>query len=279
LCGLAGVEAESSLDEALRSWRLVEETRLSLRQAESELTNLAEGRSIVALETETSGLDSDMLGAEIASLEERILRKTEDEKAAIEDWRSQRDALEAMDGSGRVAEWAELAESRLAVIRRDVDRYVELRMAKKILEGEIERYRSENQAPLLRRAGEIFNALTLGAYPRIESDIDEGAGQIRLVAVDPSNARIPVAGLSAGTRDQLFLAIRLASLEEAMSRGESMPLIADDILIEFDDRRSRACLEVLATMGQRNQILLFSHHRHIAEIAGELGDRAHLVEL
>ena len=283
LCGLAGVAEEADLDDALRFWRAVEETQATFRQAEAELANLAEGRSIAELEAETTDSDSDLLAAQITSLEERLLQRTRDEKRAIEELRSLRDALEAMDGSGRVAELAEVAESKLTEIRRDVDRYVELRMAKQILQDQIERYRNQNQAPLLTRAGEIFGALTLGAYPKIESDMDGTGSEIRLMAVaagiDGKSARVPVGGLSAGTRDQLFLAIRLASLEEAMRRGESMPLIADDILIEFDDARSRATLEVLAEMGRKNQILLFSHHLHVAEIARDLNGKAAVIDL
>jgi uncharacterized protein YhaN len=85
--------------------------------------------------------------------------------------------------------------------------------------------------------------------------------------------------LSNGTRDQLYLALRLASLEEAIGRGDSMPFIADDILIEFDDERSRVALEVLAELAGKTQILLFSHHAHVAEQARELGGRVHVVDL
>lgn len=279
LCALADVREESAVDEALRRWREAEERRRSLRDAETELSNLAEGRTLAEVEAESAGVDSDALAARIAGLDERIRQRSEDQKRAIAELRSHRDLLESMNGSARVAELAEAAESKLALIRRDVDRYVQLRLAKQILEAEIERYREQNQAPLLARSGEIFEALTRGAYPRIASEIGTGDAGPRLVAVGPTGAETPVSGLSAGTRDQLFLAIRLASFEEAQSRGEPMPLVADDILIEFDDERSRATLEVLAELGRKSQILLFSHHLHIAEIAGDLGHSARVVEL
>ncbi len=279
LCELAGVEEESLLDDALRRWREAEESQRSLRDAESELLNLAEGRTLAAVEAESRGVDSDALAAQIAGLDERIRHSSEEQKRAIAELRSHRDALEAMNGSARVAELAEAAESKLAVVRRDVDRYVQLRMAKQILEAEIERYRQENQAPLLKRSSEIFEALTQGAYPRITSELAEDGGGPRLMAMGRGGSQTPVSGLSSGTRDQLFLAIRLASFEEAQSRGESMPLVADDILIEFDDDRSRATLEVLAELGRKSQILLFSHHLHVSEIARELKSKARVVEL
>ena len=279
LCERAEVAEEAGLDEALRRWREAEECQRGVRDAQTELLNLAEGRTLEEVEAESQGVDSDALAAQIASLDERIRQSGEDQKRAIAELRSHRDTLESMNGSARVAELAEAAESKLAAVRRDVDRYVQLRMAKQILEAEIERYRQENQAPLLKRSGEIFEALTRGAYPRITSELAEGGTGPRLMAIGRGGSETPVSGLSSGTRDQLFLAIRLASFEEAQSRGESMPLIADDILIEFDDERSRATLEVLAGLGRKSQILLFSHHLHISGIAKELGDRARVVEL
>lgn len=279
LCVEAAVAEESELDDALRRWREVEANERARRDAEIELTHLAEGRSIAELEGESLDVDSDALSARLASLEEQVRQKTEDQKRAIEELRSQTDLLEAMNGSATVAGLAEAAESKLARIRHDVDRYVQVRMAKQILEAEIERYRSENQAPLLKRSGEIFGALTRGAYPRVSSEAAEDGKGVRLVAVAESGSETPVSGLSSGTRDQLFLAIRLASLEDSRERGESMPLIADDILIEFDDERTRATLEVLAGLARRSQILLFSHHLHVAEIAWDLGGQAHVIEL
>jgi hypothetical protein len=96
-------------------------------------------------------------------------------------------------------------------------------------------------------------------------------GRLRLVAQNARGREVPVEALSNGTRDQLFLALRLATLAASLERSETMPLVADDILIEFDDERTRATLEVLAEFGERTQILLFSHHRHVAEQARALG--------
>ncbi len=279
LRGLAGVGVEGDLDEAFLRWRQVEDARNVLGRAESELENLAEGRLVSELEAQSAGADPDLLAARIATLDQENRARTEEQAGAISELRSQRDRLETMNGSARVADLADAAESRLAGIGLDVERYVQLRMAKQILEREIERYRNDHQAPLLKRSSEIFGALTRGAYPRMTSQVGDDGASAHLIAVSASCAEVAVEGLSSGTRDQLFMSLRLASLEESFARGESMPLIADDILIEFDDERTRATLEVLAEMGQKNQILLFSHHRHVVEIARKFIDDAAVIEL
>ena len=83
-----------------------------------------------------------------------------------------------------------------------------------------------------------------------------------------------VATLSEGTRDQLFLAFRLASLERYGELAEPLPFIADDILVHFDDARSKATLRLLAEFGKRNQVLLFTHHESVRNAAAELVEEA-----
>jgi uncharacterized protein YhaN len=77
--------------------------------------------------------------------------------------------------------------------------------------------------------------------------------------------------MSSGTRDQLYLALRLASLEKYMESAEPMPFIVDDILVHFDDERSKATLGVLAELAEKTQIILFTHHRRLVEQAQALG--------
>ncbi len=59
-----------------------------------------------------------------------------------------------------------------------------------------------------------------------------------------------VIGMSEGSRDQLYLALRLAALELQVEQGFAMPLIADDLFINFDDRRTAAGLRVLGELSR-----------------------------
>jgi uncharacterized protein YhaN len=71
--------------------------------------------------------------------------------------------------------------------------------------------------------------------------------------------------MSSGTRDQLYLALRLASLEKYMDSAEPMPFIVDDILVHFDDARAQATLGVLAELARHTQVILFTHHARLVE--------------
>ena len=90
-----------------------------------------------------------------------------------------------------------------------------------------------------------------------------------------------IEGLSEGTRDQLYMALRLASVEQRLaSTAEPMPFIADDLFVNFDDARTRAGLRVLADLARRTQVLVFTHHAHLLELArAETGGELGVVEL
>ena len=73
--------------------------------------------------------------------------------------------------------------------------------------------------------------------------------------------------MSDGTIDQLYLSLRVASMEGYLARGSTMPFVADDLFINFDDERAAAGIRVLAELARRTQVLFFTHHEHLLEIA------------
>ena len=73
--------------------------------------------------------------------------------------------------------------------------------------------------------------------------------------------------MSNGSHDQLYLALRLASLESWLQTHEPIPFVVDDILLNFDDPRALAALRALAELSQQTQVLFFTHHRHLVELA------------
>ena len=79
-----------------------------------------------------------------------------------------------------------------------------------------------------------------------------------------------VEGMSDGTRDQLYLSLRIASLEKYLESSVPMPFIVDDILIRFDNKRSGATLKVLGYLSKRTQVLFFTHHSRLVELAKEI---------
>jgi uncharacterized protein YhaN len=89
---------------------------------------------------------------------------------------------------------------------------------------------------------------------------------------------VGVGSMSDGAADQLYLALRLAGLEEYLERNEPIPFIVDDILIKFDDSRASAALKALEKLSTRTQVIFFTHHRHLVELAEKNIDPSILIK-
>lgn len=100
----------------------------------------------------------------------------------------------------------------------------------------------------------------------LTTDLNEKDEPI-LLGVRPAGQRIRIEAMSDGTRDQLYLSLRLASLEKYLEASEPMPFIVDDILVNFDDQRATATLGALAELSKKIQVLFFTHHRRLVELA------------
>ena len=218
-----------------------------LRQAETFPSRLAELR-----EREHS------LDAEIAELSEKTGRA--------------KNQLEAWDRAD--CEAAQLRQDRAALLsrlRQAVLEYAACSLARVILRRAMESFRQRHQGSMLDRANEYFRELTGGAFDRLEVDETEPGAlvlkAVRAASDGQSPEYVSVEGLSDGTRDQLFLALRLAGVEEHLAQCEPMPIIVDDILVNFDDARAAATLRCLAKLSRRTQVLLFTHHAHVVDIA------------
>ena len=216
------------------------------------MRDIGEGMTLAELEAESDEADPDTLPGEIDALTSQIDDELEPQKTELAVAKGeQQKELGLMDGSDDAAALADEAQSVLVGIRSNAEQYVRVKLASRILRDEIERYRQQHQGPLLERASEHFAVLTQGSFAGLNADFNEKDEPV-LVGVRPDDERVYVEGMSSGTRDQLYLALRLASLEKYMESAEPMPFIVDDILVHFDDERSKATLGVLAELGREN---------------------------
>jgi len=262
----AKVETDEDLVAAGEKSRNKRDLQKNLEMREQELNRNGDGLSIEDLEKESDESEIDAIEGEL----EKISNDLKELQSNRDDLRDHRQTLQneinAKDGSALAANVSEEAEQHLSSIASNAEQYLRLRIAALILEQRIENYRKTNQAPVLTRAGRLFSKLTLGSYAGLRDELDD-SGKPILLGVRPDDKEVAVEGMSDGSRDQLYLALRLATLEQHLSKGEPMPFVVDDILIGFDDNRTRICLEVLAELASSTQVLLFTHHRRVIELA------------
>ncbi|MGE4045496.1 MAG: hypothetical protein AB7F35_11625, partial [Acetobacteraceae bacterium] len=159
----------------------------------------------------------------------------------------------------------------VATIGRVLEEALVLHTASELLRVALTAVEQSADSSALRRIGALFAALTDGAYARVMADAEDDAGP-RLILVQRAfpEERQAVRDLSEGTRDQLYLALRLAAIEAYAQGAPALPFIGDDILQTFDDDRALAALRVLCEVSATAQVILLTHHRHVADLAGRL---------
>ncbi len=245
----------------------------NLEMLEQELNRNGDGLSIEDLEKESEESEIDAIEGELEKISNG-LKKLQNNRDDLRDHRQTlQNEINGKDGGALAANASEEAEQHLSSVASNAEQYLRLQIAALILEQRIEDYRKTNQAPVLARAGGLFSRLTLGSYAGLRDELDD-SGKPVLLGVRPDDKEVAVDGMSDGSRDQLYLALRLATLEQHMSKGEPMPFVVDDILIGFDDNRTRVCLEVLAELASSTQVLVFTHHRRLIELAEAIDPKA-----
>jgi uncharacterized protein YhaN len=142
-------------------------------------------------------------------------------------------------------------------------RWQTLTVAARLVEQVRKKYEAERQPETLREASRYFERLTEGKYKRVWTPLEAG-----VLFVDTAGGeRLSVDVLSRGTREQLFLALRLALVDLYARRGKVMPLVLDDVLVNFDTRRTRIAAELLCDFAtEQRQLLLFTCHEHIVRL-------------
>ena len=149
---------------------------------------------------------------------------------------------------------------------------VTLLLAKRMLEKSIVAWESRSQPEVYANASRLFALLTDGAWTRIAM-----TGEGRLVAVASDGAAREVRHLSLGTCQQLYLSLRIAMLLKAGSVGAAIPVIADDILVNFDAARRRAAARALAVLSEKRQVIVFTCHRETVEaLLGAVPDATYI---
>lgn len=265
------------LNEAIRLSGDFVKIREKVSFAESSLAKVSEGWAIDEIKEQAVGVVVDELPAQISNIKRQIEQEVNPNlHQSLKLIGEENKELQLMDGSSKAAESAEKMELVAAKIKRLSDQYVKVKLATALLHKEVEKYREENQGPILKLASVYFSKLTIGSFSGLRTDIDDNGNPV-MIGVRSDGSWVRVDGMSDGTCDQLYLALRLATLESRLENNAPMPFIVDDILINFDDERSKATLSLLGELSNKNQVILFTHHKQIVSEVESLGVEAEVV--
>jgi hypothetical protein len=160
-----------------------------------------------------------------------------------------------------------VAQLELGCIERRIEsaarRWQTLSMASCLLEDVCSTFERERQPETLREASTFLNQLTDGKYTRIWTPL--GTNQLKIG--DADNKSIPLEVLSRGTREAVFIALRLSLAAAYARRGVMLPLVLDDVLVNFDRNRAVCAARTLQTFAELgHQVMMFTCHQHIVDI-------------
>jgi chromosome segregation protein len=272
LRALAGAADDVELEHAIERARQRDAAAGDITRIRAAISAQGDGRTEDALRAEVAGVDADVVVARIDEIARELITLGERrESLSAERTRTEARLAEMRNGWDAAAK-AQEAEDALADALAAADRYARLHVARTLLRFGIDRFRSEQQGPMLRAAGAHFALLTGGRYVRLGVGEDSAGRAVLLAIRDDGVTECPVEALSEGARDQLYLSLRAAAIESHAAKAEPLPFIADDLLVNFDDARAAAGVALLARLGQTSQVILFTHHDHIAALAaGQAG--------
>ncbi len=266
LLRLAHLATVAELEPLLAHLEQRAKVQTQIDNLRNTLSGLARGQGVDEFVTEVRAEDPDALAARKPIAAGEKAEKEAGLPAIRETLFRLGNEKKTLEKAGdTAADFRQQAESCAATLKLDAARCLRLRLATHLLERQIEQFRKENQGPLLKKSGEVFQAITCGAFSGLGAEFNADDVPV-LVGLRPDQPKVQVEGLSDGSRDQLYLALRLAALDRYLVEHEPMPLILDDLLITFDNERTKAILPQLADLASRTQILLFTHHEHLVEL-------------
>ena len=205
------------------------------------------------------GLERDLL-EELKTAE--LLRKTADGEEALAC-----DALARLDGSGEVASLTEDLSRKRSLLAAEVDRYMPLVYARHLLNAAVSRFEKENQPEMIKTVSRLLRQMTGGKYVEFDRS---GSGKQHVLIRQADGVEKTPDQLSTGTREQLYLAIRLAYILHYCKKNQPLPIVIDDVLVNFDETRTRNTLTALAEISKSAQVLFFTCHPHMVNLAREV---------
>jgi len=162
-------------------------------------------------------------------------------------------------------------EAQLADAKR---RWKILSVIGRLLEMVRQRYETDRQPETLREASQYLVRLTDGHYKRVWMPLDRGG----LLVENDRGESLSLDVLSRGTREAVFIGLRLALTGSFARRGATLPLVLDDVLVNFDTERVRCAAEVLCDFSRHgHQVIMFTCHEHITDIFEEAGGAVRLL--
>jgi uncharacterized protein YhaN len=229
---------------------------------------------IPQLEQWVSQLGEEAWRQQVEQLVQQVNDTEQKENQLRETWGRLSSELDSLEQGVEHAMQLQHSEQLKSELNHQVEKYMTVSLAQSLIRRAKEQYEKERQPAVLQRASGYFQQMTNRKYSQILAPLDEQ----KLVAMNQHGQATDATHLSRGAKEQLYLAMRF-SIAEAFHGRANLPLVLDDILVNFDKTRMIDSLQVLQQLSQTNQVLFFTCHAHmVTHFAQHIPD-AQIIEL
>ena len=259
-----GAASREEFEHRAEAYKRRQELDVLLQEAEAELAAVAETEPQLAVVAEdlhrfdpAENADRiDMLNCEREDLERDL-------EQAFESLGHLKREISELETDRRGTQLRLEREQLKTEIRRTAERWCAVKLAGESLAKIRRKFERSHQPSTIAAASRYLERMTQGKHPHIWTPLGE-----RLLYVDDDRGdTFTVEQLSGGTREQLFLAIRLALVEQMAQQGVELPILLDDVLVNFDESRATSAAELLIDIAAHGQqIVLFTCHQHLASL-------------
>ena len=212
---LAGASEIAELKETIEK----SERAIALKKEKTRILKVlaeeGDGLPLPEILAECEGVDLDHISAREGTVTQD-LETLQRKRLEARDHRTEAQrAFESVGGDDTASKAEAMRQEAIAEMKEIASRYTHARSSAILLRWVIDRYRKEKQAPLLKSASALFSTLTGGSFSSLKVEFDED-DQPHLAGVRPDGSTVrgsqPKSGMSTGTADQLYLALRIELL-------------------------------------------------------------------
>ncbi|MBC8550773.1 MAG: AAA family ATPase [Candidatus Brocadiales bacterium] len=206
--------------------------------------------------------DSMTTDQSIEELEDEISQLERKRSGIMQEMGAKTNQISELEKSERLGELRLEEENLKARLREVISEWSVNALCYTLLNKAMTIYERERQPFVLKHAGRYLDKITRSRYVRIIKKADDN----RLVVETPEGLQKSVSALSRGTAEQLYLSMRLAFIKEYANRVGTLPLIVDDILVNFDPQRAKTTIRLLNEVSKENQIIMFTCHPNTVDL-------------
>ena len=236
------------------------------REAAGRLQRISgPGEHLQSLKERLESTDLQSILARINEVRDELVEADDEIQALSTERGGIRSDLDRLTGEEESSGWRMERHLLLEQIRGHGRDWVIRTLVHRLLETAQNKFERERQPGVVRHAERFFERITGGRYPQVYAPL----GERTIIVTDDSGRRKSPNELSRGTREQLFLSLRFGLIRELGQRTEPLPVVVDEVLVNFDPDRALRAARAFVELSRTNQVLVFTCHPTVVELFQE----------